>query len=307
MLSDSPNLLPFRRPQVSDFSTLQRLMAPFQNESMSCETNPIILLLWNALYHQKIAIEEDMLFISLGETEPLFFLPIAADMEKAIARLRDHTKKVGIRLRFLSAEGDRLQRFLARFGKEFTQTENRNDFEYIYRSDALVTLTGKKFHSKRNHISAFSRRYAWEYEALSVENIVDFIDVSNRWLTSYEQENGPSEGLRVENKAIQTLLPHFDSLGIRGGLIRLNGQGIAFTFGSPVNDRVFDIHIEKALPEYRTAYTVINRAFAEQISTDFSLINREEDMGLEGLRRAKLSYHPEFLLKKYLLEENKPE
>ena len=98
------------------------------------------------------------------------------------------------------------------------------------------------------------------------------------------------KSIEVENQAIKEYFPHMKELGLRGGLIRVDGEIIAFTFGSPINDKVFDIHSEKALPEYRTAYSVINREFIANELPDFEYVNREDDMGLEGLRTSKLQY-----------------
>lgn len=296
-------LLSFATPQLSDFSTLNQYLSPFRAGSMSCEATPITLLMWNALYHQKIALFEDMLFVSLGEHQEYFLLPFAADLPRAVGILREYTAAQNIPLRFLAADGDRLDGFRAAFGDDFSITESREDFEYLYRTEKLRDLSGKKFHAKRNHISAFSKTHTWQYESLSEDNIVEFIDTSDRWMSEMQALNGEDEGLLVENVAIKRLLPQFRRLGLRGGAIRVDGKLVAFTFGSAINNEVFDIHVEKALPDYRTAYSLINREFIAHELQDFRYVNREDDMGLEGLRRAKLSYHPDILLKKYIVKE----
>ena len=105
--------------------------------------------------------------------------------------------------------------------------------------------------------------------------------------------------LDAERKGINILLDNMSALNMKGGAISVDGNIVAFTLGSPINSKVYDIHIEKALKSYATAYTVINREFARHELSDYEYINRENDLGVEGLRRAKLSYHPDILLKKY--------
>ena len=119
--------------------------------------------------------------------------------------------------------------------------------------------------------------------------------------------NCEDPGLRNENCAIREALRNREALSLKGGLIRVGGDGgkvVAMTMGSPISDEVFDIHVEKALPDYATAYSVINREFAaHEIAGKYALINRENDLGIEGLRRAKKSYQPVRILEKYLAAE----
>ncbi len=303
MLTDIATTLEFATPNISDYTKIKKFLSPFSNGSMSCESTPITLLIWNGLYHQKIAFLEDMFFVSLGQNQEYFLLPFAKDQVRAVGLLKEYTKARGISLRFLAADGERFDAFKLAFGSSFSITESREDFEYLYETEQLRELSGKKFHSKRNHIRAFTKNYAWTYESMTKDNIVEFFDISDHWMKEMQNISGADEGLVVENAAIKKLLPHMEELGLKGGGIRVDGKLIAFTFGSAINENVFDIHVEKALSDYRTAYSVINREFiAHELST-FRYVNREDDMGLEGLRRAKLSYHPSILLKKYIVEE----
>lgn len=105
--------------------------------------------------------------------------------------------------------------------------------------------------------------------------------------------------MQCEKRGVETVLENMELLGARGGAIYVQDRAVAFTVGSPINEKVYDIHFEKALDDYGEAYTVINREFAENELSDYMYINREDDMGLEGLRKAKLSYKPDILLKKY--------
>lgn len=295
--------LDFKTPDISDYSKIIKFISPFAENSMSCEITPMTLLIWKNYYHQKIAFFDDMMFVSLGENSEIFLLPFANDMKKAVNILKDYTKSQSIPLVFLGAEGVRLDIFNSFFCEEFSQKESREDFEYLYLTENLKNLSGKKFHSKRNHISAFSKKYDWSYETLTKENLPEVFKMTDKWTEEMKKITGDSLSIEVENSALKEYLPFMDTLKLRGGCIRVNGEIVAFTFGSPINNSVFDIHVEKALPEFRTAYSVINREFISNELSDFKYVNREDDMGLEGLRKAKLSYHPDILLKKYIIEE----
>ena len=244
-----------------------------------------------------------MMFVSLGENSEIFLLPFANNMEKAVNILKDYTKSQNRPLVFLGAEGIRLDTFNSIFCEDFSQTESRDDFEYLYLTENLKNLSGKKFHSKRNHISTFSKNYAWSYETLSHNNLPEVLKMADKWTEQMKKITEDSASIEVENSALKEYLPLMDTLNLRGGCIRVNNEIVAFTFGSPINSSVFDIHVEKALPEFRTAYSLINREFIVNELSDFKYVNREDDMGLEGLRKAKLSYHPDILLKKYVIEE----
>ncbi len=301
MLTTLPKL-EFKEPCLADYGKITEFIAPFAKESMSCEITPMTLLIWKNYYHQKIAFYDDMLFVSLGKNSEIFLLPFAKDMKKAVNILKELTKSQNRPLVFLGAEGVRLDTFNSIFSEEFSQNESREDFEYLYLTEKLKNLSGKKFHSKRNHISAFSKSYNWSYESMTTDILPEVFEMADKWTEEMKKITDDTKSIEVENKALKEYLPLMKELNLRGGCIRVDGKIIAFTFGSPINNKVFDIHVEKALPEFRTAYTLINREFILNELLDFEYVNREDDMGLEGLRKAKLSYHPDILLKKYVIK-----
>ena len=301
MLTTLPKL-EFKEPCLADYGKITEFIAPFAEESMSCEITPMTLLIWKNYYHQKIAFCDDMLFVSLGKNSEIFLLPFANDMKKAVNILKELTKSQNRPLVFLGAEGVRLDTFNSIFSEEFSQNESREDFEYLYLTEKLKNLSGKKFHSKRNHISAFSKAYNWSYESMTTDILPEVFEMADKWTEEMKKITDDTKSIEVENKALKEYLPFMKELNLRGGCIRVDGKIIAFTFGSPINNKVFDIHVEKALPEFRTAYTLINREFILNELLDFEYVNREDDMGLEGLRKAKLSYHPDILLKKYVIK-----
>ena len=126
-------------------------------------------------------------------------------------------------------------------------------------------------------------------------NLEDCRQVARAWCLAH----GCGGGLKDENCAIGKALDHFEALAFVGGLIRIDGKAVAFTAGEAINDQVFDVHFEKALDGYDGLYPAINQAFAEHALSGYRWINREEDMGLEGLRRAKASYYPAEVLEKF--------
>jgi hypothetical protein len=173
----------------------------------------------------------------------------------------------------------------------------RDNFDYIYLQNDLADLSGKKYHSKRNHISAFSKKYDWTYEPLTTENKAEFLAFSDKW---YEDKGiEEDEGLRAEKKALGEILDSNEGIEYKGAMIKIEDRVVAITLGSPINSQTFDIHYEKADKDFSTAYALINREFASRELSDYKYINREDDLGLEGLRKAKLSYKPHIILEKY--------
>lgn len=178
-------------------------------------------------------------------------------------------------------------------GFDFISSDGSRD--YIYLRERMATLSGKKLQSKRNHINKFEKLYPdYTYEELSRDNLAECLALEEQWL----QANGAEDGRNDEAEMIQRLATHYEDLRLMGGAIRVDGRIVAFTIGSPINHNTFGVHVEKALTDYEGSFTIINREFARRIPQQYTYINREEDLGLEGLRRSKLSYDPEIILDK---------
>lgn len=267
----------------------------FSKGEFSCELSPVNLIVWAPLYNNQFCVEDDILFLKSGGIENLTYSLPFGDMKKGIEKLEKHCGKMP---RIWAQQGERFEEFVKLYGEKYEITEARDGFDYLYLSERLITLSGKKLHSKRNHISAFTKAFEWSYEDITQQNINEVLDCADKWYT--ENIHRLDKKMQTERDAIQFMLEKRDIFSISGGLIRVGDKVVAFTLGSPVNSEVFDIHIEKALSDYSTAYTVINREFAAHNLSGYKYINREDDLGLEGLRKAKLSYHPDILLKKYV-------
>lgn len=280
-LSDRDKLLPF----------LQK------DDELTCEISFINLLLWQPLYNNCFCIEDGILYLkSYDDSIETYSLPFG-DIKTGVKKIIEHSKSPCPT--FWAQAGERFDRFYELYGDSYDVIESRNEFDYIYNSSDLINLSGKKYHSKRNHISAFSKQFDWHYEDITADNIDMVRKCADIWYS--QNSDRIDDELKCEMQGVYMMLDNMSALGICGGAIVVDNRVVAFTLGSPINHNVYNINIEKAILGFETAYTVINREFAAHNCSDYKYINREDDLGLEGLRRAKLSYKPEILLEKYIL------
>lgn len=187
---------------------------------------------------------------------------------------------------------------------ECTRVDARGD--YIYRTENLASLPGKLYSKKRNHVNQFNKKYPdYVFEPLSEHNAGAVMEIESAWLLKAEQ-NTPQffiDGLRIEKDLIQCALENFSVLqkicSLSGGVLFVQNKPVAFCLASRLSKDVTDIHFEKCLSPFDKdgGFAVINQDFSKTLSTRF--VNREEDLGIEGLRKAKRSYYPEAVLEKY--------
>lgn len=197
----------------------------------------------------------------------------------------------------------RIERADRRFVAEIQQTDNvrieptRNHFDYVYRSTDLKTLAGTKYHAKKNDINTFHRTHSFAYDTLTERHMKACMELIEVWCGMRRCEEDMN--LLSEWEAIGEVLAHYQELNVHGGVILLNNKVEAFTIGELLNEKTAVIHIEKANPEFKGLHAVMNQQFVEHTWNSIPFINREQDLGIEGLRKAKLSYHPERLVEKY--------
>ena len=175
---------------------------------------------------------------------------------------------------------------------------DRDSADYVYESEKLATLSGKKLHSKRNHINKFKALYdgRWTYEPVTAENVEECFQMALKWRDQNGCEDDPEK--RGEICVTMNALRLFEELELKGGILKIDGEVVAFTIGEPVCSDTFVVHIEKAFADVEGAYPMINQQFVQHECGDYLYVNREEDTGAEGLRKAKLSYRPVFMVEK---------
>jgi len=180
---------------------------------------------------------------------------------------------------------------------DFLVESTRDQFDYVYRSEDLIKLAGRKYHGKRNHINKFRRLYPFTYAPLRDKHLKPCLELADSWCEWRRCEEDLN--LVGEWDAVREALTHFEPLGIVGGVILIEDQVKAFALGELLNDQTATVHIEKADPEIQGLYTVINQQFCENCWQGVSFVNREQDLGEPGLRKAKLSYYPDHLEGKF--------
>lgn len=174
----------------------------------------------------------------------------------------------------------------------------RNQYDYLYLRQELAEMRGKNLKAKRNHVNKFLTEHPdFEYVELTPARFDECRQLSMLWRNEVHQDTPfYNETVRAEQRAMETVLAHWDALDMRGGCIYVGGRMVAFTYGSAVTHDTFDVLVEKADRTIDGAFNIINHQFALHLPSQYVYLNREEDMGLEGLRKSKLSYHPNLLL-----------
>lgn len=268
-------------------------------DALGCESNFVSGYLWSAAYKLRVAFVGDTLVKAYFRDDRRvwgYCMPrgkqVAAAVEALFADAAERCQTVRIAYMTQAERNSLEQLFPGRFRY---QREEENQ-EYLYLSRDLAMLPGKKYHAKRNHISKFYRTYGEDVQffTLNTGNLADAQCVMDAWC----RENGCDLPAYEERVVFQKACESFEELQLHGAVLYVKQMPVAMTMGCPVSPRCFDVMFEKALRAYDGVYAVINREFAKTL-TRYEYINREEDLGIEGLRKAKLSYHPAMIYDRY--------
>ena len=182
---------------------------------------------------------------------------------------------------------------------KYAVVNDRDNSDYVYLTKDLIDLSGNKYHRKKNHLNQFIKNYAFEYHPLNTELVKRVLGMQEAWCRF--RECVEKADLLAEDFAVREALTCYEELGYQGGAILIHSAVEAFSLGEPLNEDTAVIHIEKANPEIPGLYAAINQLFCLNAWSNFTYINREQDMGSEGLRKAKESYYPRHMVDKYTL------
>ena len=203
----------------------------------------------------------------------------------------------GGRLTLLGLEDSQLEPLRTRTGFRMSVEPIRNQYDYIYRRADLAALQGGLLKAKRNHVNRFRTEHRdFDYRMLTPELFDECRRLTALWQEEKDALDNENGTIAAEQRVIEIVFEHWDSLGMTGGSIFVGDQMVAFTYGAAVTTDTFDICVEKADRRVEGAFSIINQQFAEHLPSQYIYLNREEDMGLSGLRKAKMSYHPAILL-----------
>ena len=295
-------MIQFITPQLSDRERVDSYFLP--SGYRCCEYAFTNIFAWRDAFQEKIGEYAGYLTVRCNDSR--YFWPAGqGDIRPMLKALEQDAAALGNRLSLYSLTEGEKERLESLFPGKFEYTLVRDGFDYCYDINRLADLPGKKLHAKRNHINRFMENNpSWTYEEITPETLPACLEMDKEWYRRSMVREGLAEerDLGDEGRALRLAMEHYHELGLEGGLIRVYGEVVAFTMGDMLCADTFDVHFEKAYGELQGAYAMINREFARQVRArhpEIKYLNREDDMGVEGLRKAKGSYYPDLMVEKY--------
>lgn len=292
--------------EITDIEIFQKAFGNIK--SQASEMSFANMFMWRKNYNTRFSIINNMLCMVANPRtyKPFAFCPVPLDsfrpekFEDTVYQLKKYFDSNGWQLFFGRVEERMVDKFKNHMKIDVKAKKIDAASDYIYETESLISLAGKKLSAKRNHINRFFRDYGdFEYEEISKDNFSECERIFDEWCNENDSCNCevPEE---CEKWACSQLLQNWDKIpGLKGALIKVNGRFEAFTIGEMLNDDTAVIHIEKGNANIHGIYALINREFVTREFSHTKYVNREEDMGIEGLRKAKLSYQPSGRVWKY--------
>lgn len=294
-------MLEFKDFSIKDKVLFDRYLLPYRFETSTYTFTT--LLIWRKACEIQYAIYNDALIMKrIGhDGTSTFMQPLGyrkEDLKDIIHELQVYKTENKVDYLMKDIEEPFANEFRGVFGDEFLIEEDRDNFDYIYERDKLVSLSGKILHKKKNHYNYFVKNYDYKDFRITPDNVESIVETAKNWCKMHSCVGY----LLYELRSIIELLNNLDKLNLIGMAVSVNDVIVAFTIGERVSSDTAVIHVEKADSEVRGAYNYVNRAFAEKYLDGIKWVNREEDLGLEGLRHAKMSYAPSRFGKKYYIK-----
>lgn len=299
-------MIKFHAPTLSDKAWItDRVHKSGESASEYSFSN---LLLWAPAYKQTVADWNGLLLVRVGVKGGAgYFWPAGGgDVAAALDAMEVDATERGEPFQLVCLSAGQAKELERLRPGQFEFTSHRDAWDYLYEIDKLADLGGRKLHSKRNHCKRFEDAVPdWAFSPMTGADLSQCLDLDLEWDKRSRVREGEEEAedMTLERQALLTAAMSFTELGMVGGVLR-DGEGklLAFTMGDLISETVFDVHFEKALDDIQGCYAVINREFARHIREKYPnvrYLNREEDMGIEGLRRAKESYYPDLMGEKH--------
>lgn len=294
-------IINFQQVTLADKELFDRFFRQNKYETSECTfTN---MFMWRNAYHIEWTTVGEFLCFKVGRDGDTFMLPPygpdGADLSPAITAMHEYFLQQSLPFMLKGVTPATVNALEAAFPGRFIITPDRNNWDYIYNAADLIELKGRKYHGKKNHVNSFRKQYIYEYLPLTPELVQPCLDFASEWCERRGCEQDPD--LICEKHAIIDALTNMAALDFVGGVITINGKVEAFSYGEPINPEMAIIHVEKANPDINGLYAVINQEFCQHNWQQLQYINREEDVGLEGLRKSKLSYHPIKMIEKSIV------
>lgn len=293
-------MLTFKSLELSNKDILNSYLGK-QNYRASdlCFTN---LYCWGRKFETQFALTPEWLFIRFKDNNGRnsYLKPIGTgNLKEAIDLIRDDHQQYATSFQMRGLTKEMIEEVEGVMPGEFEYHLNRSVSDYIYSTDKLIHLNGKKLQSKRNHINRFKRENDWAYHSLTGNKALqeECKKMLQKWMDVNKEDKDPS--LTYDDFATSLMLDNFEYFNLKGGLICVDNKIAAFSIGESLTQDTFIVHVEKAFTTIHGAYAIINQQFVENEASEFLYVNREEDMGIDNLRQAKLSYQPEIILEKY--------
>lgn len=290
-------MIEFRKPEIADKAWVKERLS--SRDDLTCEYSFSNIFSYTAKMRLEIADVQGFLVTRCFTDGTIgYCYPVGkGDIKNVISLIIDDMKLQSEPCYLFGLGKNEAEDLKELFGDAFDIRYDRDGCDYIYSSEDLINLSGKRYQPKRNHISFFKKNYNWSYESMSKDNIEECYNMNVAWLHS----SGSlfSDELEKELQIIRCVFENFDELECKGAVLRVDGKVVAFAMGAQIRSDTFCVHFEKAFSYIRGAYPMINQQFVERELSGYKYIDREDDLGLENLRKAKLSYYPTFLPEKY--------
>lgn len=293
----------FKKIKIEDKDIIDKYVA--KHKFKTYEYSFTTLYLWRNMCNVEYAIVDDALIIKkqqVGKGE-YFMVPVGCDKEKLpeiVEKLKEYkSKSYDMQNLFRDVEEDFVEEFKDIYGDKVEYMEDIDNFDYVYDTEKLINLAGKKYHSKKNHYNTFVSTYSYKIADMKDEKVSrDCIEFDKFW---NENKNSSTAQLDYELDGTIDLIENRHALDIEGMAVYVDDKVVGFTIGEKMNEDMVIIHIEKGDFNYKGVYAFINKTFLETYYKDVKYVNREEDLGVVGLRKAKSSYHPVKLEKKFIV------